>query len=65
MHGATKDGPPFIHHGRKVAYDRQDVDAWITALKRPAKQPIRARSGTGQIGRPTKAQEIARRSSAG
>ncbi len=65
MHAATKGGPPFIHHGRKVAYARQDVDAWINALKNPTKQPPRARSETGQIGRPTKAQEIARRSYAG
>ena len=26
-------GPPFIKTGRKVLYDRLDIDAWIAANK--------------------------------
>jgi predicted DNA-binding transcriptional regulator AlpA len=30
----TGDSPPFIKFGRRVMYDRKDLDAWILARRR-------------------------------
>jgi len=62
MDTCTVDGPPFIKHGRKVVYEYEAVTKWIAGLgvvpKKPA--PLGWRPG-----RPTKAQQVARRASAG
>lgn len=37
-------GPPFIKMGRRVIYDRKDLDAWLAARKRrsTSDQPLAA-----------------------
>lgn len=61
-------GPPFIRAGRKIVYCRDDVLNWLDSLssrgvaKRDGNPSVRS---PNKIGRPTKAQQIARRSSAG
>lgn len=64
MRHPQQDGPPFLKLGRKVAYSRAAVSAWVQARE------VRCPDLFGEAlspppvirrGRPTKAEEIARR----
>lgn len=62
MKYAEVSGPPHFNLGRKVVYDRSDVEAWLSEQKLGQRKiaplaPVGKRRG----GRPTKEQEIARR----
>ena len=56
------DGPPFIKRGRKVIYEHEAVARWIAGLN---PMPTRKSPPYQRPGRPTKADQIARRASAG
>jgi hypothetical protein len=62
MKYADASGPPHFKLGRKVVYARSDVDAWLSEMKVGQRRlavvapPVNIRRG-----RPSKAQEIARR----
>lgn len=59
-------GPPYFRNGRKVAYARNDVDAWIAGLKnRRDSQSRKTKASVVRLGRPSKEEQIARRTSAG
>jgi len=55
-------GPPHFKLGRKVVYDRSDVDAWLSEKKLGQRKaaPL-APIAKLRVGRPTKTQQIARR----
>lgn len=62
MKYADTSGPPHFKLNRKVVYDRSDVEAWLTEQKLgQRKLAVIAPLTNTQRGRPTKAQEIARR----
>lgn len=55
-------GPPHFRIGRKVVYTRSDVEAWIASLKATSPKPVIHRPVEKVTrGRPTKADQIARR----
>jgi len=62
MQYADTSGPPHFNIGRKVVYARSDVEAWLSEKKLGQRNPTPLGSVTKlRVGRPTKAQEIARR----
>ncbi|MBI1198162.1 MAG: hypothetical protein GC203_09895 [Phenylobacterium sp.] len=62
MKYADVAGPPHINLGRKVVYDRSDVEAWLLGLKRVVQKSAAVAPVVKlRRGRPTKADQIARR----
>jgi len=62
MRDADFVGPPFFQIGRKVIYSRSAVLEWIAQQQRSVNKPTPlAAFASVARGRPTKAQEIARR----
>ena len=66
---ANSVGIPFIRVGGSIRYVRADLEAWINEQKNQPRQrytsPVRLNEGSTprRRGRPTKAEQIARRSS--
>jgi len=54
-------GPPFFQIGRKVIYSRSTVLEWIAQRQRSVNKSPSLAIASHKSGRPTKAQEIARR----
>jgi hypothetical protein len=65
MKYADVSGPPHFNIGRKVVYARSDVEAWLSERKLGQRRLVVVASRTeSRRGRPTKADQIARRASA-
>ena len=62
MQYADTSGPPHFNIGRKVVYARSDVEAWL-AEKKLGQRKVAPLASVGKRcgGRPTKADQIARR----
>jgi hypothetical protein len=65
MEYADVSGPPHFNISRKVVYARSDVEAWLEEKKLGQRKPAPlAPIITLPPGRPTKAQQIVRRTAA-
>jgi len=62
MKYADASGPPHFNIGRKVIYARSDVESWLSEKKLGQRKPAAPAPVVKlRVGRPTKADQIARR----